>query len=132
SSRYQEIFQRPFTQNRWKDREGKSDSRKLSLDVFLKKIVSHEYHLKLAQQWKSVQPVFHVPLIEPVKQSTIPNQNQLPPPQVRVEEKDEREVAQVLDSKLKIGILWYLVDWEEFNEHPERTTLAPASNPTSS
>ncbi|MBW0555788.1 hypothetical protein O181_095503 [Austropuccinia psidii MF-1] len=39
----------------------------------LKSIGSHAYHIKLAQQWKSVDPVFHVSLLEPVKQSTIPN-----------------------------------------------------------
>ncbi|MBW0560255.1 hypothetical protein O181_099970 [Austropuccinia psidii MF-1] len=57
----------------------------------LKKIGSHAYHLKLPQQWKSVHPVFHVSLLEPVKQSTIPNQHQLPPPPVIVEEQEEWE-----------------------------------------
>ncbi|MBW0516634.1 hypothetical protein O181_056349 [Austropuccinia psidii MF-1] len=52
----------------------------------LKKIGSHVYHLKLPQQWKSVHPVFYVSLLEPVKQSTIPNQNQFQPPPVIVEE----------------------------------------------
>ncbi|MBW0511273.1 hypothetical protein O181_050988 [Austropuccinia psidii MF-1] len=39
----------------------------------LKKIGSHAYHLKLPQQWKSVHSVFHLFLLEPLKQSTIPN-----------------------------------------------------------
>ncbi|MBW0555281.1 hypothetical protein O181_094996 [Austropuccinia psidii MF-1] len=82
----------------------------------IKKIGSHAYHLKLPQQWKSVHPVFHVSLSEPVKQSTIPNQHQLPPPPVLVEEQEEWEVAQVLDSKLKRGKLWYLVEWKSFSE----------------
>ncbi|MBW0562604.1 hypothetical protein O181_102319 [Austropuccinia psidii MF-1] len=30
----------------------------------IKKIGSHAYHLKLPQQWKSVHPVFHVPLLK--------------------------------------------------------------------
>ncbi|MBW0501970.1 hypothetical protein O181_041685 [Austropuccinia psidii MF-1] len=88
----------------------------------LKKIGSHAYHLKLPQQWKSVHPVFHVSLLEPVKQSTIPNKHQLPAPPVIVEEQEECEVAQVLDSKLKRGTIWYLVEWKGFNEDPERTT----------
>ncbi|MBW0560072.1 hypothetical protein O181_099787, partial [Austropuccinia psidii MF-1] len=67
----------------------------------LKKIGSHAYHLKFPQQSKSVHPVFHVSLSEPVKQSSIPNRNQLPPPPVLVEEQEEWEVAQVLHSKLK-------------------------------
>ncbi|MBW0484550.1 hypothetical protein O181_024265 [Austropuccinia psidii MF-1] len=95
-----------------------------------KKIGSHAYQLKLPQKWNSVDPVFHVSLLEPVKQSTISNQNQLPPQQVIVKEQEEWEVAQVLDSKLKRGTLWYLVEWEGFNDDPERTTWEPASNLT--
>ncbi|MBW0530069.1 hypothetical protein O181_069784 [Austropuccinia psidii MF-1] len=52
----------------------------------LKKIGSHAYHLKLHQQWKQVHPVFHVSLLDPVKQSTIPNKHQLSPSPVIVEE----------------------------------------------
>ncbi|MBW0511883.1 hypothetical protein O181_051598 [Austropuccinia psidii MF-1] len=87
---------------------------------------------KLPQQWKSVHLVFHVSLFEPVKQSTIPNEHQLPPPPVIVEEQEEWEVAQVLDSKLKRGKLWYLVEWKQFSEDPERTSWEPASNLTNS
>ncbi|MBW0571707.1 hypothetical protein O181_111422 [Austropuccinia psidii MF-1] len=76
----------------------------------LKKIGSHAYQLKLPQQWKSVHPVFCVSLLEPVKQSTIPNRHQLPPPPVIVEEQEEWEVDQVLYSKLKRCTLWYLVE----------------------
>ncbi|MBW0491545.1 hypothetical protein O181_031260, partial [Austropuccinia psidii MF-1] len=98
----------------------------------LKKIGSHAYHLKLHQQWKSVHPVFHVSLLEPVKNSTIPNRHQLPPPPVLVEEKEEWEVAQALALKLKRGDLWYLVEWKGFSEEPERTTWEPASSLTNS
>ncbi|MBW0545459.1 hypothetical protein O181_085174, partial [Austropuccinia psidii MF-1] len=87
----------------------------------LKKIGSHEYQLKLPQQWKSVHPVFHVSLLETVKNPSIPNRNQLPPPPVLVEEQEEWEVVQVLDSKLKRGKLWYLLEWRGFSEYPERT-----------
>ncbi|MBW0591005.1 hypothetical protein O181_130720 [Austropuccinia psidii MF-1] len=98
----------------------------------LKKICSHAYNLKLPQKWNSVHPVFHVSLLEPVKQSAIPNQHQLPPPPALVEEQEEWEVAQVLDSKLKRGKLWYLVEWKGFSEDPEKTTWEPASNLTNS
>ncbi|MBW0501179.1 hypothetical protein O181_040894 [Austropuccinia psidii MF-1] len=57
-----------------------------------------------------------------------PNFNQLPPPPVLVEEQKEWEVAQVLDSKLRRGKLWYLVEWKGFSEDPERTSWEPASN----
>ncbi|MBW0539513.1 hypothetical protein O181_079228 [Austropuccinia psidii MF-1] len=98
----------------------------------LKKIGSHAYHLKFPQQWKSVHPVFHVSLIRPLKQSTSPNQHQLPQLPVIVEEKYKWELAQALDSKLKRGKLWYLVEWKGFIEYQERTTWEPAFNLTSS
>ncbi|MBW0574006.1 hypothetical protein O181_113721 [Austropuccinia psidii MF-1] len=55
----------------------------------LRKIGSHAYHLKLPKQGKSVHPVFHVSLLELVKQSSISNCHKLPPPTVLVEEKEE-------------------------------------------
>ncbi|MBW0500668.1 hypothetical protein O181_040383 [Austropuccinia psidii MF-1] len=81
---------------------------------------------------KSVHPVFHVSLQEPVKHSRIPNCVPLPPPPVLVEEQEEWEGAQVLDSKLKSCKLWYLIEWKGFSEDPERTTWEPASNLTNS
>ncbi|MBW0525487.1 hypothetical protein O181_065202 [Austropuccinia psidii MF-1] len=96
--------------------------------LWIYKIGSHAYHLKFPQKWKSVHPVFHVSLLEPVKQSSIPNCNQLPPPPVLVEEQEELEVSQVLDSKLKRGKLWYLVDLKGFSEDQKRTTWEPASS----
>ncbi|MBW0551160.1 hypothetical protein O181_090875, partial [Austropuccinia psidii MF-1] len=96
----------------------------------IKKIVSHAYHLKLPQQWKSVHPVFHVSLLEPFKHSSIPNCHQFPPPPVLVEEQEEWDVAQVLESKLRRGKLWYLVEPKGFSEDPERTAWEPASNLT--
>ncbi|MBW0540079.1 hypothetical protein O181_079794 [Austropuccinia psidii MF-1] len=89
-------------------------------------------HQETFRKMKSVHPVFYVSLLEPVKQSTIPNQNRFPPLPVIVEEQEEWEVAQVLDSKLKRGTIWYLVEWKGFNEDPERTTWEPASNLTNS
>ncbi|MBW0517609.1 hypothetical protein O181_057324 [Austropuccinia psidii MF-1] len=71
-------------------------------------------------------------LQKPVKKSTISNQHQLPPPSVIVEEQEEWEVARVLDSELKRGTLWYLVEWKGFNEDPEMTPWDPASNLTNS
>ncbi|MBW0508627.1 hypothetical protein O181_048342 [Austropuccinia psidii MF-1] len=65
-------------------------------------------------------------------QSNIPNHNQLLPPPFPVEEQEEWEVAQVLDSKLRRGKLWYLAEWKGLSEDPERKTWEPASNLTNS
>ncbi|MBW0495175.1 hypothetical protein O181_034890 [Austropuccinia psidii MF-1] len=94
----------------------------------LKKVSSHAYHLKLPSQWKSVHPVFHISLLEPVKTSKIPNRHQEPPPPITIEEEEEWEVSQVLDSKLKRRKLWYLVEWKGFSQDPERSTWEPAEN----
>ncbi|MBW0567974.1 hypothetical protein O181_107689 [Austropuccinia psidii MF-1] len=67
-------------------------------------------------------PCLPVSLLETVKKSRIPNQNQFPPHPIPLEEQEEWEVAQVLDSKHKRGKLWYIVEWKGFGEDPERTT----------
>ncbi|MBW0498980.1 hypothetical protein O181_038695 [Austropuccinia psidii MF-1] len=51
----------------------------------LRKVSTHAYHLKLPSQWKSIHPVFHISLLEPVKTSKIPNQHQEPPPTIIIE-----------------------------------------------
>ncbi|MBW0574240.1 hypothetical protein O181_113955 [Austropuccinia psidii MF-1] len=101
------------------------------------KLINRDFHWSGMNQLikdnvSSFHPVFHVSLLEQVKQSSIPKRNQLPPPQVLVEEQEEWEVAQVLDSKLKRGKLWYVVEWKGFSEDPESTTWEPDSNLTRS
>ncbi|MBW0562348.1 hypothetical protein O181_102063 [Austropuccinia psidii MF-1] len=92
----------------------------------LNKVSTHAYHLKLPSQWKSIHPVFHISLLEPVKTSTIPNQNQDPPPPIIIEEEEEWEVSQTLDSNVKRGKSWYLVEWKGFSKDSERSTWEPA------
>ncbi|MBW0553466.1 hypothetical protein O181_093181 [Austropuccinia psidii MF-1] len=73
------------------------------------KVSTHSYHLKLTSQWKTIHPVFHISLLEPVKTSTIPNRHQEPPPPIIIEEEEEWEVSQILESNLKrenCGIWW--------------------------
>ncbi|MBW0545677.1 hypothetical protein O181_085392 [Austropuccinia psidii MF-1] len=57
--------------------------------LILKKVSTHACHLKLPSQWKSINPVFHISLLEPVKTSTIPTRNQEPPPPIIIEEEEE-------------------------------------------
>ncbi|MBW0557375.1 hypothetical protein O181_097090 [Austropuccinia psidii MF-1] len=94
----------------------------------LKKVSTHAYHLKLPSQWKSIHPVFHISLLEPVKTSTIPNWHSEPPPPIIIEEEEEWEVSQILDSKLKRGKLWCLVDWKGCSQDLERSTWEPTEN----
>ncbi|MBW0590765.1 hypothetical protein O181_130480 [Austropuccinia psidii MF-1] len=76
------------------------DKRRASPPVFNPgdmKVSTHAYHLKLPSQWKSIQPVFHISLLEPVKTSKIPNTHQEPVPAIIIEEEEEWEVSQILD-----------------------------------
>ncbi|MBW0544729.1 hypothetical protein O181_084444 [Austropuccinia psidii MF-1] len=84
--------------------------------------------LEWSSDCRHVHPVFHVSILEPFKQSTIPKQHQFPPPPAVVEEKEEWEVAQALEAKLKRGKLWYLVEWKGFRKDPERSACEPFSN----
>ncbi|MBW0494991.1 hypothetical protein O181_034706 [Austropuccinia psidii MF-1] len=106
----------------------KLSERWLASFPILKKVSTNSYHLKLPSQWKSIHPVFHISLLEPVKTSTIPNWHQEPPPLITIEKEEEWEVSQVLDSKLKRRKLWYLVEWKGFSQDPERSTWEPAKN----
>ncbi|MBW0571585.1 hypothetical protein O181_111300 [Austropuccinia psidii MF-1] len=106
----------------------KPSERWLSPVPILKKVSTHAYNLKLPSQWKSIHPVFHLSLLEPVKTSTIPNRHQEPPPPIIIEEDEEWEVSQILDSKLKRGKLWYLVEWKGFSQDSERSTWETTEN----
>ncbi|MBW0524048.1 hypothetical protein O181_063763 [Austropuccinia psidii MF-1] len=85
----------------------------------LNKVSTHAYHLKLPSQWRSIHPVFHISLLEPVKTSTIPNLHQKPPPPIIIEEEEEWEVSQILHSKLKRRRSWHLVEWKGFIQDSE-------------
>ncbi|MBW0490575.1 hypothetical protein O181_030290 [Austropuccinia psidii MF-1] len=94
----------------------------------LKKVRTHAYHLNIPSQWKSIHPVFHISLLEAVRKSTILNRHQEPLPPIIIEEEEEWEVSQILDSKIKRGKLWYLVEWKGFSQDPERSTWEPIEN----
>ncbi|MBW0467138.1 hypothetical protein O181_006853 [Austropuccinia psidii MF-1] len=88
----------------------KQSKRWLCLFPVFNKVSTHSYHLTLPYQWKSIHPVFHISLLEPVKTSTIPNFHEEPPPPIIIEEEEEWEVSRLLFSKIKRGKLWYLVE----------------------
>ncbi|MBW0476052.1 hypothetical protein O181_015767 [Austropuccinia psidii MF-1] len=106
----------------------KLSERWLGIFPILRKFSTHAHHLKIPSQWKSIHPAFHISLLEPVKTSTIPNWHQYPPSPILFEEEEGWEVSQILESKIKRGKLWYLVECKSFSQDPERSTWEPTEN----
>ncbi|MBW0549142.1 hypothetical protein O181_088857 [Austropuccinia psidii MF-1] len=75
-----------------------------------------------------MNPDFCISILEPVKTSKVPNRHQEPPTPITIEEEEEWEDSQILDSKLKRGTLWYLGEWKSFNQDTERSTWAQTEN----
>lgn len=94
----------------------------------IEKIGLSSFKLQLPSQWKSVHPVFHVSLLEPLQDSAIKGRHQPPPSPVEVEDHEEFEVSQILDSKFRYGKLHYLVEWKGYYDSGNQTTWEPASN----
>jgi hypothetical protein len=67
-----------------------------------------------------VNLVFYVSLLEPYKDSNIPDRTQPPPPYIEIDSHKEYEVEEVLDSRQRRGILEYLVHWHSYDIN-ERT-----------
>src|SRR5439155_9583246 len=64
------------------------------------------YCLGLPSSMK-IHTVLHVSLLEPYKPSTIPGRTRDPPPPIVINDENEWEVEEILDSKLRYCKLWY-------------------------
>ena len=83
------------------------------------------YRLELPPHFK-IHPVFHVSLLEPYKENTIPGRKQPPPPPITINDNLEYVVHQILDSRIHRGKLQYYVDWQGYS--PAERTWEPASH----
>ena len=83
------------------------------------------YRLELPPHYK-IHPVFHISLLEPYKENTIPGREQPPPPPVAIDNNLEYVVHQILDSRIHHGKLQYYVDWQGYS--PAERTWEPTSH----
>ncbi|MBW0520327.1 hypothetical protein O181_060042 [Austropuccinia psidii MF-1] len=81
------------------------------------KVSTHDYHL-------NGNPSTQSSIFPFLNQS----RHQVPPTPIIIEEEEEWEVSQILDSKLKRRKLWFLVEWEGLSQDPEISTWEPAKN----
>src|SRR6266481_9214391 len=79
-----------------------------------------------------IHPVFHVSLLEPTSSSAIPNRVEDPLPLLELDNSDEYQVQQILDSKIdhrrKGSGLLYLVEWKGFNNMAKSSSWEPEEN----
>ena len=97
----------------------KLDYRRLGPFLVDKQINEVAYRLDLPTSMK-IHPVFHVSLLEPYKESTIPGRLQVPPPPIEIDGEEEFEISEILDSRINRRKLEYLVHWQGY-EVSERT-----------
>ncbi|CAM5120912.1 unnamed protein product [Natator depressus] len=67
-------------------------------------------------------PIFHFSLLKPCTENAFHSTA----PLVQAQCQEEYVVHRVLDSKIKQGKLWYLIDWK--GDSPEERTWEPAEN----
>ena len=101
------------------------DFKKLGPYPILSQVNPVAYKLKLPPTLK-IHNVFHVSLLEPYIQNTIPTRKLSPPPPVIIQDELEYEVATILDSCKKHRRLYYLVDWVGYDK--EEQSWEPATS----
>lgn len=73
-----------------------------------------------------IHPVFHVSLLKPHRANPFPDRAPAPPPPIQVNNDDEYEVQEILDSRRRRGVLEYLIHWKGYG--PEERSWEPLGN----
>jgi Chromo (CHRromatin Organisation MOdifier) domain len=92
----------------------KLDNRRLGPFPIKRVISSHAYELKLSRTVR-IPPVFSVALLDPVAIDPLRGQHNPPTPSVIVDDAEEYEIGEILDSKNTRNTLKYLVKWVGYN-----------------
>ena len=104
----------------------KLDQKRVGPFKILAKLGLQAYRLELPNTMRQIHDVFHVSLLDPAKENTIPDRIQSPPPPVILDNEAEFEVEEVLDSKVSRRRLFYLVKWLGYPSF--ENSWEPASN----
>src|SRR3954471_21128187 len=73
-------------------------------------------------------PCGRLVLSSPYNHSTLPGRRKTPAPPIYVDNEEEWEISEILDSKIIRGKLHYFVDWKGYG--PEERSWEPAENMT--
>src|SRR5690606_22212287 len=103
----------------------KLDYKQIGPYKIVKKVNEVAYKLELPSHF-SIHPVFHVSLLEPYIPNEIPNRIHEPPPPIEIDNDEEWEVEEILDSFVKRRKLYYVVKWKGYPE--SEATPEPPEN----
>ena len=101
----------------------KLDYKKYGPFEVIEEINENAFRLKLPLSLSKIHNVFHVSLLELVKNDPFPQRKILPEPPIIIEGEDEYEVDEILDSRRFNRTLKYLVSWKGYG--PEDNTWEP-------
>jgi hypothetical protein len=91
----------------------KLDHKRLGPFTITHKIGRAAFRLQLPPSMK-IHPVFHVSLLEHFRPNNIPGRTQDPPPPITIDNHEEYEVEEILDSRTRRGELQYYVHWKDW------------------
>jgi hypothetical protein len=103
----------------------KLDYRRLGPYKIIAQVGDRAFRLELPPSVR-IHPVFHVSVLEPYTANPFPDRVPPPPPTVEIDDHEEFEVREILDSKFLRRRLYYLVDWAGYS--PSDRTWEPAEN----
>jgi hypothetical protein len=105
----------------------KLDYKLLGPYTILARVGSRAYKLDLPSN-VNIHPVFHISLLEPSQptSTTIPGHIQPPPLPIILDDEEEWEVEEIVDSRRRWGKIQYRVKWTGF--HDPDTTWYPTEN----
>jgi hypothetical protein len=95
----------------------------------LEKCGSSSYHLKLPKTWK-IFPIFNEALLTPYAPPSFPSQqpeHDLPPPEI-IDNDEEYEIKEILDSRVRWNKLYYLVHWLSYPRNEDSWIPASETN----
>jgi len=78
-----------------------------------KRCGTNAYRIKLTPMCGKIHPVFHVSLLAPYRQNTIPGRRSLTPPPVDLEQQ-EYVIDKIKTTGIKCGQVKYLVSWKRY------------------
>lgn len=91
----------------------KLDYKRLGPFKIIAKIGSRSYKLELPSTMR-IHPVFHVNLLEPYQVDNIPDRQPQPAPPAIIDDHQEFEVEEIIDSRIRRNQVQYLIHWKGY------------------